>query len=211
MMIIAPSILSADFSQLGQELEKISTAEWVHIDVMDGQFVPNISFGAPIIESIRPLSDKYFDTHLMIQEPERFIEDFAKAGSNNITIQVEASQHPHRAIQMIKKFDLDAGLAINPGTPVSLIEPLLGDLDLILVMTVNPGFGGQDFIESTVEKVKILDRLRKEKAYDYQIQVDGGINDQTGALCREAGADVLVAGSYIFKSDDPASQIEKLR
>lgn len=210
-MIIAPSLLSADLYNLESDLKAISSAEWVHVDSMDGQFVPNISFGANIVEAIRPHTDQLIDCHLMIQNPEHYIDDFIDAGADSVTIQVESTEHPHRALQQIKNQNVKAGITLNPGTPVELLKPLLPFVDLVLVMTVNPGFGGQAFIPEMMEKIEKLVEWRKENNYDYLIQVDGGVNDETAVLCKRAGADVLVAGSYVYNNGEPERNIHSLK
>ncbi|MEO1768593.1 MULTISPECIES: ribulose-phosphate 3-epimerase [Enterococcus] len=212
-MKIAPSILSADFARLGEEVKMVEAAgvDYIHIDVMDGNFVPNITFGPSVVASLRPITKLPLDVHLMIDAPEKYIEDFAKAGSDIIMAHVEATPHIHRAVQMIKQAGVKAGVVLNPGTPVESIKYVLPQIDQILVMTVNPGFGGQSFIEETVEKIAELDQLRKDNGYHYEIEVDGGIVPETAAKCREAGADVFVAGSYIYGSEDPEARIEALR
>ncbi|MGM0214655.1 ribulose-phosphate 3-epimerase [Enterococcus sp. AZ109] len=212
-MKIAPSILSADFARLGEEVKMVEAAgvDYIHIDVMDGNFVPNITFGPSVVASLRPITKLPLDVHLMIDAPEKYIEDFAKAGSDIIMAHVEATPHIHRAVQMIKQAGVKAGVVLNPGTPVESIKYVLSQVDQILVMTVNPGFGGQSFIEETVEKIAELDKLRKENGYHYEIEVDGGIVPETAAKCREAGADVFVAGSYIYGAENPEAQIKALR
>lgn len=210
-MIIAPSILSADLYDLKTDLEKVDEAEWIHIDSMDGQFVPNITFGANIVSAIRPHTTKTLDCHLMIAEPERYVRDFCEAGADVVTIQAESTPHVHRVLQMIKDAGAKAGIAINPGTPVERIQPVLAMVDLVLVMTVNPGFGGQDFLPETVSKITTLAQLREENEYSYLIEVDGGITHETAPLCKEAGADVLVAGSYIFGAEEPNGRIDQLK
>lgn len=212
-MKVAPSILSADFSQLGDDLVDIVSngADYIHIDMMDGNFVPNLSFGPMVMKSIRHLTDKTFDCHLMIEEPERYIELVAESGADIISVHVEATKHIHRVIQQIKQTGTKAGVVINPGTPVEVIEAVLADVDLVLVMTVNPGFGGQTFIPSSLNKIKQLKALREENNYNYEIEVDGGINEDTSKKCLEAGADVLVAGSYIFSHNNRKEAIDSLR
>ena len=212
-MKVAPSILSADFSKLGADLVDIVSngADYIHIDMMDGNFVPNLSFGPMVMKSIRPLTDKTFDCHLMIEEPERYIELVAESGADIISVHVEATKHIHRVIQQIKQTGKKAGVVINPGTPVEAIEAVLSDVDLVLVMTVNPGFGGQTFIPSSLNKIKKLKALREENNYKYEIEVDGGINEDTSKKCLEAGADVLVAGSYIFSHNNRKEAIDSLR
>lgn len=201
---LAPSILAADFARLGQSINQVEAngVDILHIDIMDGHFVPNISFGAPIIRSIRKVSDSFFDTHLMINQPERYITDFVKAGADRLTVHVESSQHLHRLIQMIKAQGIEAGVTLNPATPVSCLEPVLADVDLVLVMSVNPGFGGQSFIPSALQRIKYLAEYRQQHQLDYLIEVDGGIKLENAKSVVEAGADILVAGSAIFGSQD---------
>lgn len=198
-IIIAPSLLAADFSRLKEEVIEIgkTRAKWLHLDIMDGNFVPNISFGADIIKAIRPHSDLYFDAHLMVEKPEWYIESVVKAGADNITIHVEATKHLHRALQLIKSYGVKAGVSINPATDIDFLDNVIEELDLILVMTVNPGFGGQKFIDAMCQKIRKI----REKYPHIDIQVDGGINDKTAILAREAGANILVAGSYVFSGN----------
>lgn len=207
-IIIAPSLLAANFNKLEEELKEIKKygAKYIHLDVMDGLFVPNISFGLPVIESIRKNSDLVFDVHLMINEPERYIDDFCKAGADILTVHIESTKHIHRVIQKIKSNNIKAGIAINPGTPISSIKEIIDMVDMVLVMTVNPGFGGQKFIKSTLNKIKEI----RNNYPDIDIEVDGGINDETAKLVKKAGANILVAGSYIF-SGDYKNKIEALK
>lgn len=203
MTYLAPSILSADFAKLGEDIKTISAskAQWVHIDVMDGAFVPNISFGAPIIKAIRPLTDKIFDVHLMVDEPGRFIPMFAEAGADLITVHAEACCHLDGTIEQIKKLGLKAGVALNPATSLSVLDYILDKVDMVLIMSVNPGFGGQSYIESATEKIKNLKEKIEAKGVSVLIEVDGGVTPANVCKVVEAGADVVVAGSAVFKGN----------
>lgn len=210
---IAPSILAADYANFASELKRIeeTSAEYVHIDIMDGQFVPNISFGADVVASMRKHSKLVFDCHLMVVNPERFVDAFAQAGADIMTIHAESTLHIHGALQKIKAAGMKAGIVINPGTPISAIEPVLSLVDQVLIMTVNPGFGGQAFIPEMLEKVQKVAKIRDEKGYNFDIEVDGGVDNKTIKACYQAGANVFVAGSYLFKASDLTAQVETLR
>ena len=209
MGVLAPSILSADFSNLGEQVQLISDAGagLVHIDVMDGHFVPNISFGAPVMKSLNRWNTSPYDVHLMIENPDQYIGDFVTDKTEYIVVHQEACRHLHRTIQNIKSHGVKAGVSLNPATPVSTLECILGELDLVLVMSVNPGFGGQKFIPQALEKIQQLDALRKEKGYTYQIEIDGGVSLENAKLIREAGCDIFVAGSAVFGADDIAQRV----
>ena len=213
MAIIAPSLLSADFLHLGKDCEMLnkSSADWFHLDVMDGRFVPNISFGPMIVDFIRKSTTKYCDVHLMIEEPEKYAEAFQKAGADNLTVHYEACRHLHRNIQQIKNLGMQAGVAINPHTPVDLLKDILKDIDLVCLMSVNPGFGGQQFIPYTLDKIRQLRRMIDEKGLGVQIEIDGGVTLDNAASIMEAGAHVLVAGNTVFKSADPKGTISQLK
>ena len=212
-MKIAPSILSADFANLGQDVKMVEElgADYIHVDVMDGHFVPNITFGPNVVAAIRPITKLPLDCHLMIEQPELYVADFANAGADIINVHVEATPHIHRVLQLIKSLGVKAGVTINPGTPVAAIAHVLSMADLVLVMTVNPGFGGQKFIPEMMEKVAELAALRAEKGYAYEIEVDGGVTAETIGTCKEAGADVFVAGSYIYDAEEPGARIQALK
>ncbi|RYY70574.1 MAG: ribulose-phosphate 3-epimerase [Chitinophagaceae bacterium] len=213
MPIIAPSLLAANFLNLQQECDMLnhSLADWFHLDIMDGRFVPNISFGPMLVEFFRKSTDKICDVHLMIEEPERYTEAFKKAGADNLTIHLEACRHLHRNIQQIKSLGMKAGVAINPHTTVDALRDVLPDLDLVCIMSVNPGFGGQSFIPYTITKIKALKQMILESGADVKIEVDGGVTLDNAKLILDAGADILVAGNTVFKSDDPAASIAALK
>ena len=211
--LIAPSILSADFLRLGEEVKAVETvgADWIHVDVMDGHFVPNITIGPAVVEAIKRTTDLPLDVHLMIENPEKYIEDFAKAGSNSLTVQVEACVHLHKTIQAIKAVGVKPSVALNPATPVSAVELILEDVDMVLVMSVNPGFGGQAFIPKALQKIRDLKSMIGSKHSNVLIEVDGGINEETIRSVAKAGADVFVAGSAIFGSSDYGKTINAFR
>ncbi|EHL76844.1 MULTISPECIES: ribulose-phosphate 3-epimerase [Bacillus] len=213
MIKIAPSILSANFSKLGEEVKEVEKGgvDYIHVDVMDGHFVPNITMGPLIVEAVRPVTKLPLDVHLMIENPDAYIDTFAKAGADYITVHVEACPHLHRTIQHIRSLRVKAGVAVNPATPVEMIRHVLNDVDLVLVMTVNPGFGGQTFIDTVLPKIRQVRQLVSENGLDVEIEVDGGINAETAKLCVDAGANVLVAGSAIFNQEDRQKAISLIR
>ena len=213
MIKVAPSILSSDFSHLAEEIQTIQSAgaDMVHIDVMDGSFVPNITIGSPVVKSLRNTTNLDFDVHLMIEHPETQIDAFVDAGADIVTFHVEATRHAHRVIQQIKSRGVRAGIAVNPGTSLAMIEEVLGDVDMVLVMTVNPGFGRQRFIDSQLDKVHMLYHTIEDMGYECDIEVDGGINAKTSELVREAGANILVAGSAVYGADDIQAAIDSIR
>ncbi|WP_297099979.1 ribulose-phosphate 3-epimerase [uncultured Draconibacterium sp.] len=211
--LVAPSILSADFNNLGKDIEMInqSEADYIHFDVMDGVFVPNISFGIPVIKHVKKIAEKPLDVHLMIVDPDKFIEPFVEAGASIITVHYEACRHLHRTVQLIKSFGAKASVCLNPHTPVAVLEDIIGDLDMVLLMSVNPGFGGQKFIENTYKKVAQLRDMIDTAKVDCKIEIDGGVNYETGKKLLDEGADVLVAGSFVFSADNPKEIISGLK
>jgi len=213
MKYIAPSILSADFSKLGDEIQSVEKAgaDWIHVDVMDGHFVPNITIGPLIVEAARRITSLPLDVHLMIENPDCYIEDFAKAGADLISVQVEACIHLNRTIQLIKSLDLRAGVVLNPATPLSAIEWILEDVDFVMIMSVNPGFGGQKFIPNSIDRVRALRKMIQEQGLSILIEIDGGVNEKTIKNSSDAGVDVFVAGSAIFKSPDYKETISKFK
>ena len=206
-------MLSADFCNLGRDIQMVneSRADWFHLDIMDGVFVPNISYGLPVVKAIRTMAEKPLDVHLMITGPERYVSDFKKAGADILTVHYEAVTHLHRLVWQIKNEDMMAGVALNPHTPICLLEDILPDLDMVLIMSVNPGFGGQKFIQNSLRKVEALREMAERLNPDVMIEVDGGVDDETAPLLVEAGADILVSGNYIFKSSNPIQTIEGLK
>ncbi|WP_026692076.1 ribulose-phosphate 3-epimerase [Peribacillus kribbensis] len=214
MVKIAPSILSADFSKLGEEIKDVEKggADIIHVDVMDGRFVPNITIGPLIVDAIRPITKLPLDVHLMIEDPDNYIEAFAKAGADYISVHVEGCRHLHRTIQLIKSYGVKAGVVLNPATPVESIQHVIQDVDLVLIMSVNPGFGGQKFIDNSLKKIRQVKEMGDSIGHtSLEIEVDGGVNEQTAKLCIEAGANVLVAGSAVYNNPDRAKAIKALR
>ncbi|MFB7302173.1 ribulose-phosphate 3-epimerase [Heyndrickxia sporothermodurans] len=213
MVKIAPSILAANFSKLAEEIQDVERggADYIHIDVMDGHFVPNITMGPLVVEAIRPVTKLPLDVHLMIENPDQYIEAFAKAGADIITVHVEACKHLHRTLQLIHSFGVKAGVVINPATPVETIQHVLEDIEMVLLMTVNPGFGGQSFIHSVIPKIEQVKEMVNTKGLAIEIEVDGGVNRDTAKLCYDAGANVLVAGSAIFQQKDRTAAINEIK
>lgn len=213
MVKVAPSILAADFANLQSEIEIVERAgaDWIHVDVMDGHFVPNITMGALVVDAIRPHTKLPLDVHLMIEQPDQFIESFAKAGADIITVHVEACRHLHRTLHYIKSFGIQCGVVLNPHTPISTIEHVLEDVDVVLFMTVNPGFGGQSFIPSVLQKVKALAEIKEQRGLSFEIEIDGGVNKETVKECVSAGATVVVAGSAIYGAADKEQALQDIK
>ena len=213
MLKIAPSILAADFSKLAEEVKCVEElgADYIHIDVMDGHFVPNITLGPGIVKCLRPHTTLPFDVHLMIENPDQYIKDFKDAGADIITVHVEACRHLHRTLQLIKQYDMQCGVVLNPHTPLEMIKHVLSDIDWVLIMSVNPGFGGQTFIPDSLNKISTLNQWRQDGKFSFIIEVDGGVNEETARLCEEAGADVVVAGSAVFNAQNRQLAIQKIK
>jgi ribulose-phosphate 3-epimerase len=211
--LVAPSLLAADFSNLGSEVEMIneSMADWLHLDIMDGTFVPNISFGFPVVEAVKEISTKPLDVHLMITDPDRYLKRFHDSGASTLTVHYEACTHLHRTVHEIRSLGMKAGVALNPHTPVMLLKDILPFIDMVLIMTVNPGFGGQSFIPASLNKVGELRGIIDEEGYDVLIEVDGGIDTQNAPLLVHTGVDVLVAGNTVFSAEDPFDVIRRLK
>jgi len=212
-IIVSPSLLSANFGHLDADIEMVnkSRADWFHLDIMDGVFVPNISYGFPIVKYIKKKAQKSLDVHLMIVDPDRYVEEFKKSGADILTVHYEACTHLHRTVQNIKSHNMTAGVSLNPHTPVSVLEDMLEDIDLVLLMSVNPGFGGQKFIENTYAKIKKLREMAKEKNTELIIEIDGGVDASNASKLAEAGADALVAGSFVFGAEEPKEAIKLLK
>jgi len=210
-MIVAPSILSADFGNLEKSIKRVSSAEWLHVDIMDGHFVPNISIGPVVVKGLRGYTKQVLDTHLMISNPMKYATEFVKAGSDRITFHLEAVEDPMMIIEMLRKLNVKVGISIKPSTDIKKIENIIKHIDQVLVMSVEPGFGGQKFMDNALDKIQGISKYRNQYNEDLLIVVDGGINETTGRKCLEAGADVLVAGSYVFNSENPEERINSLR